>query len=218
MPSPLLPSRWVISSADTTDDPDIFPFLAGRSFYNLKTPVWNTKRDVSVSGRSRGRSLWSYPIWRWSLKHEVLRDSAIYLEQQRLFNFFNEKMGAAGSWFFYDRFDNSVAGMQFGIGDNATATFQLTRTTTIGGVSFTEPVRGLSGSPTIYKNGVATAAFTIGQFGKITFTTPPGTGVVLTWDGGFFFLCHFDADELDTSQIMNGFWQSGSLDFRTFKP
>jgi uncharacterized protein (TIGR02217 family) len=133
-------------------------------------------------------------------------------------NFFISKLGGAVAFFYLDRDDNLVTSNSFGIGDGTTAQFQLSRTVTIGSVSFSEPVRGFNGNPTIYVNGVATTAFTVGNLGQILFDTPPASGAVLTWTGSFFFLARFEKDELDLSQLMQGIWQEGGLDFRTFKP
>ena len=83
MIAPVLPSRWVIAPRDAVDDPDVFPFLAGQGFLEQKTPVWSTKTDVSVSGVQRSRALWSYPLWRFKVGYEVLRDAADRLELQR---------------------------------------------------------------------------------------------------------------------------------------
>jgi uncharacterized protein (TIGR02217 family) len=218
MTAPILPSRWLITSTDMADDPDVFPFLAGQSFQLLKTPMWNSKIDIAVSGTERRRALWSYPIWLFRLQHEVLRDGSSYLELQRLVTFFNMKFGSVTGFFYYDRDDHSVANVQFGTGDGVTTTFQLVRTVTIGGYSFTEPVRGLNGSPTVMIGGTPTAAFTVGTFGDITFTSAPANGTVLTWTGSYFFLCRFDKDQLDLSKIGQGLWASGQLDFRSWKP
>lgn len=215
-----LPSRWMIPTAnpDTADDPDVFPFLAGQGFKMLKTPVWSTKTDISVSGVERRRQLWSYPLWRFRLGYQVMRDGSSYLELQRLFNFFNSHAGVDGGFFYLDRDDNAVVTNQFGTGDGTTKTFQVTRTTTIGSVTFTEPIRGFAGNPTIFDNGSSTSAFTIGTLGQITFTTAPVSGHVLTWTGSFFFLCRFDSDELDsTSQLASGLWANNQVEFRTFK-
>lgn len=217
--SPFLPARWLITGGDTADDPDIFPFLKGQGFKVLKTPLWSTHKDVSVSGRERSRALWSYPVWRFRVAHEVLRDTVSFQELQRLVTFFNGKAGGASGFFYLDRDDNLVLSNNFGTGDGVTTKFQLTRTSTIGAITFTEPVRGLNGTPTIFDNGVATSAYTVGQLGQIAFATPPAAGHVLSWTGSFFFLCRFDNDELDgLGQLMQGFWQNGGLDFRSFKP
>jgi uncharacterized protein (TIGR02217 family) len=217
MTTPYLPTRWLISAADASDDPDVFPFLAGQSFLQLKTPVWSTKTDTSVSGVERRRALWSYPIWKFKVAYEVLRDAPSSLELQRLWLFFNTHQGSFKEFFYFDRFDHSVLGQPIGTGDGVTAAFQLKRTITIGASSYSEPVMGVSGTPTIYIKGTPTTAYTIGQLGIITFTTPPAAAASITWDGSFFFLCRFAKDELTTSQMMNGLWSEQGLEFQTVK-
>jgi uncharacterized protein (TIGR02217 family) len=219
MLQPILPSRWVITPADNVDDKDVFPFLAAQSFLIQKTPSWSTKTDISVSGVERRRALWSYPIWRFRIAHEYLRDTPDQLELQRLVTFFNSKFGSTVGFFYLDRFDNAASANQFGVGNGSTTTFQITRTTTIGGIKFSEPVRGFNGTPQIFINGVATSAFTMADLGQITFTTAPANGALLSWTGNFFFMCRFDRDELEgLGQIGSGIWQNGGLDFRSFKP
>lgn len=218
MSQPFLPSRWVIAASDTVDDPDVFPFLKGQSFLAQKTPLWSTKNDISVSGVSRRRALWSYPIWQFRLGYEVLRDAAAFLELQRLVTFFNSKSGSQTGFFYFDRFDHQVTSAPLGTGNGSTTTFQAQRNTTIGSIAFTEPVFGFNGTPTVYDNGVATSAFTVGSLGQITFTSAPAAGHTLTWSGSFFFLCNFDKDSLDgLGQIGSGLWNLSSLDFRSFK-
>lgn len=217
MPTLYLPTRWLITAADLSDDPDVFPFLPGQSFLQLKTPLWSTHIDTAVSGLERRRALWSYPIWKFKVGYEVLRDGPSFMEMQRLVNFFNAHAGQFQEFFYYDRNDHSVSGQPFGTGDGVTAAFQLQRTMAIGSVSFSEPVRGLQGTPTIYVNGVAASAYTIGALGMLTFSTPPSAAAVLTWTGNFFFLCRFGKDELDVGQLMSGLWSGSGIEFQTVK-
>lgn len=216
---PFLPSRWVIAAGDAVDDADVFPFLRGQGFKSLKSPLWSTKQDLSVSGVSRRRALWSYPVWMFQLSYGVLRDSTTYLELQRLVTFFNSKGGSQSGFFYLDRDDNQVTSAPLGTGDGTTTTFQAQRQTTIGNISFIEPILAFYGTPTVYDNGVATSAFTIGELGQITFTSAPASGHTLTWSGNFFFLCNFEKDSLDNlAQIASGFWSLSQLSFRSFKP
>lgn len=218
MPTPYIPSRWLISAADVSDDPDIFPFMPGQSFLQLKTPVWSTDIQTSVSGRERRRQLWSFPKWRFKVAYEVLRDAPDRLELQKLFTFFNAHAGQYQEFFYYDRSDNSVAGQPIGTGNGVTTAFQLARTMTVGGITFNEPVRAISGTPSVYVNGALTTAYTVGAYGIITFASPPAAAAVITWSGSFFFLCRFEKDDLDTAQMMQGLWSNGGLDLLTVKP
>lgn len=215
-----LPSRWKINSADTSDDLDIFPFLKGQDFLQLKTPLWSTKVDTAVNGTERRRALWSYPVWKFKVQHQFLRADATTQELQRLFNFFNMKGGSYQGFFFYDRADNTVTNQQIGVGNGSATQFQLTRTITFGTTTFTEPVRGVSGTPTLTVGGAAKTYgtdYTIGALGVVTFTTAPGSGQAIVWSGNFFFLCRFGDDEIDASQMMNNLWSGSGLSFQTFK-
>lgn len=212
---PVLPSRWVISPPDAVDDPDVFPFLQGQGFIQ-KTPMWSTKTDVSVSGVQRSRALWSYPMWKFKIGYEVMRDAAAFLELQRLLTFFNAHFGSTKAFFFLDRSDNLATGSPFGTGDGSTTAFQVMRTTTIGGITFSEPVRGFNGTPAFYVNGAAASA-TVGPLGVVTFASPPANGASLSWTGSFMYLCRFTADSLEVQQLMNGLW-GGGVEFASIKP
>lgn len=216
MPTPYYPSRYFISAPDQNDDPGVFPYSVGRTFLQLKTPVWSTDIKTSVSGKERRRALWSYPVWRFSVAYDVLRDAPTHLEMQRLFAFFNTMQGMAGEFLFWDRGDHDAAAQQFAIGDGTTTTFQVTRTIQVGGISAAEPVLAFNGTPVVTVNGVATAV-TIGTRGKVTFATAPASGAVLAWTGQFFYRCRFEIDELDISQLMSGLWEGRGIDFRTVK-
>lgn len=217
MTTPYLPSRWLISAADVSDDPDIFPFLIGQSFLQLKTPMWSTKVDTAVSGVERRRALWSYPIWKFKVGYDMLRDAPATPEVQKLWTFFNAHAGQFQAFLYYDRTDNAVSGQSIGTGDGSTTTFQLVRTMTYGGITFTEPVRAVSGTPMVTVAGTPTTAFTIGALGQITFTSAPAGGAAIAWSGNFFFLCRFGQDELDTSALMSGLWNGNGLAFQTVK-
>lgn len=218
MPTPFYPSRWLINSADLSDDPDIFPYLPGQQFLQKKTPLWSTATTTAVSGRDRRRALWSYPLWKFEVSYDMLRHTPSYPELDKLNAFFNSHSAGYQSWFYFDRTDNSCTDSQFGEGDGSTTTFQLSRTKTFGGITFTEPVRGVSGIPDVYINGIITTSYTIGAYGSITFSTPPAAAAILSWTGNFFFLCRFVEDELDISSFADKFWEGSGIEFRTIKP
>ena len=217
MTTPYAPTRWSVPSNGRGDDQDVFPFLAGQSFLGKKTPVWSTDIKTSVSGVERRRALWSYPIWKFKLSYELLRMQPSFAEWQRLTAFFNMKAGQFQGWFFYDQTDNSAVNQQIGVGDGVTKTFQLTRTTTYGSITFTEPVRGVYGTPTVTVGGSAASSFTIGPYGSITFASAPPLGSPVVWSGSFFFLCRFSKDELDAQQLMASMYTLSGLEFQTFK-
>ena len=215
--TPTLPSRWMIT-VPSTDDPDILPSLVGQTFLAMKTPLWSTRVDTAVNGTERRGARWSYPIYLFRMGFEFLRDGSTLLELQRLVTFFNMHGGSNRAFFYYDRKDHSVLNCPFGTGDGTTTKFQLVRTTTIGGITFTEPVRGLASTPTVTVNGTPTAV-TVNDLGYVTFASPPAAAAILAWTGTFYHLCRFEKDSLDgLREVMNGFWDLSDLGFRSFKP
>lgn len=212
-----LPSRWLITTADGVDDPDVFPLIVGQNFLVSKRPTWSTGITTAISGRERRRKLWSYPRWQFKVSYEVIRDLPSTPDLQRLLAFFNMHGGRYQEFFFLDPTDNAVENEAFGTGDGITKAFQLTRTVSFGGISFTEPVGGVTGTPTVTINGATTSAFTIGANGSITFTSAPAATASLAWSGRFLFACRFDQDDMDLAQMMTALWSLDGLAFLTVK-
>jgi uncharacterized protein (TIGR02217 family) len=215
MPSTYYPQRWFITTPDRNDDPNVFPYTVGQTFLQLKTPLWSTDVKTSVSGKERRRALWSYPVWRFSVAYDVLRDGPSNMDLQRLYAFFNAQKGQAGEFLFWDRGDNAVSNALFGLGDGTATTFQVSRTMAVGGISWTEPVQAFNGDPVVTVDGVATDITASG--GTVTFDTAPADGARLEWSGSFFFKCRFERDDMDISKLMEGLWEGRGVDFRTVK-
>jgi len=216
MSTPYYPSRWFIAEPDKSDDPSVFPYAAGQTFLQRKTPVWSTDVKTSVSGKERRRALWSYPVWRYSVAYNVLRHRPATPDLDRLYAFFNAMQGQAGEFLFFDRSANSVSNHLFATGDGTSAQFQVTRTIGAGGISYTEPVLAFNGPPVIAVNGTVTDV-TILPNGKVQLASAPPAGAALTWSGGYLFRCRFEIDEMDIAQLMDGLWSGSGVDFRTVK-
>jgi uncharacterized protein (TIGR02217 family) len=218
MTAPYMPSRWAVLAADaTSSDSDIYPFLPGQSFLVSKRPQWSTKIATAASGRERRRKIWSYPRWSFEVSYEVLRDTPANDELHILLAFFNAHAGMYQEFFFLDADDNTVVAQPFGAGDGVTTTFQLTRTLAHGGITFTEPVTGLLGVPTVFVGAASVAAFTAGPYGLITFASPPAAGTALTWTGRFMFACRFEKDDLNLKQMMKALWSQAGVTFISVK-
>jgi len=196
---------------------DLFPALIGQAFLAEKTPIWSTAIAEATSGRERRRKLWSYPRWRFKANFEVLRDVSGGRDLAALFTFFNAHAGRYSEWGFLDPTDNAVSAQAFGIGDGTIRSFQLLRTITGASLSFTEPVRGVFGTPTVTIGGTPTLAWTIDEDGVLTFSSAPAAGVVLAWTGQFLFHCRFDQDDLSPTQMMAQLWSLSGLSFVTVK-
>jgi hypothetical protein len=115
----------------------VFPALAGIAWPVKRTPVAASLRQKAISGRETFQPLWPGPLYRYELTFALLRADAAHAEWQQLQGFWNGVMFQPGGVFaFDDPNDDHVADEPMGVGDGATASFQLVRS--IGG--FAEPV------------------------------------------------------------------------------
>lgn len=191
----------------------VFPVLAGLDWNVVKTPVWKTKIQEAISGKELRAAFMSYPLWKFSLSYTVLRADSVNAELQSLMGFFLARQGMFDSFLYTDPTDKSVIGQNFGTGDGTTTAFQLVRS--LG--AFSEPIQNVNGAPTIYVNGTATTAFTLGSTGIVTFTTAPAAATALTWTGNFYFRCRFLQDSSDFDNFMNNLWALKKLEFQSIK-
>jgi len=130
--------------------------------------------------------------------------------------FFSQCYGRLLPFQYNDADDTSSAIQQnFGTGDGVTKAFQLVRLR--GG--FVEQVFAPTGTPLIYKGGVlqtVTTNYTIDlNLGIVTFVVAPGNATAVTWTGTYNWWCRFDADTLDTSNFMSGYYEAQKLSFTT---
>lgn len=198
----------------------VFPTLAGLSWDVIKSPNWNTKVQQSVGGKEIRVGFFSSPIWRWTLKYEVLRQAAALSELQTLVGFFNARQGKFDSFLFSDPNDNAVVGQNFGVGDAVKTTFQLVRDYGAGGFVGRENVYDLNGAATIKVNGVTktiTTDYTISASGLVTFVAAPAAAAALTWDGAYYWRVRFDQDAADFKNFLSQLWDLQQLTFVTVK-
>jgi uncharacterized protein (TIGR02217 family) len=194
----------------------LFPTLPGLGWSVIRTPMWSTNIQHTTSGREIRTAFFSYPIYKYSLTYEVLRQGAAFLEWQALMGFFNARNGAFDSFLLDDPNDNTVAAMPFGTGDAVDTTFQLGRT--LGG--FFEPVFNTHATPQIFKNGVLQTVvthYTISSSGLVTFVTAPAAAAVLTWTGTYYWRVRFNDDTVDFENFMSQFWAAKKVDLVTVK-
>lgn len=192
----------------------VFPTLAGRGWSIVKTPVWKTVTQESVSGMELRTSLMAYPRYRITLTYDVLRASSAFGELQTLVGFFNARRGSWDDFLFLDPDDNTASAQAFGTGDGSTKTFQIGRD--FG--AFREPVQDFVSAPSIYAAGAlqSPAGYSISS-GKVTFSTAPAAGAPLTWSGQFYKRCRFVKDEVDFEEFMKDLWQAKKVELITVK-
>ena len=153
----------------------IYPTLPGLTFGTTRTPIWSTTTKVATSLRDYQSANASYPLYRYKLSYEVLRQTPGYAEMATLVGFFNARQGGFDSFLFLDLDDSSVIGQTFGAGNGSTVQFQLVRT--FGG--YVEPVFDVNGPIQIYVAGSLKTAGTdylVGITGVVTFTAAPAAG------------------------------------------
>lgn len=149
------------------------------------------------------------PRYQYGLPYEFLKTGKRGSELQTLVGFYTARGGPFDTFLFTDPDDNTVTGQQFGVGNGSTTTWQLTRS--FGG--FAEPIDYLNGSASVYRNGVlATSGVTVSAAGLVTFSTAPGAGVVLTWDGSFYRRVRFLGDRMDTARFITDLYEAKKVE------
>lgn len=219
MPAYPYPTVGVITTTPLLSDARVFPQLPGLDFLVSKTPMFATGVKSSASGREIRSAYYPYPLYRYKVQANFLRNTSTANELQKMLAFFNSQQGRYGAWFYQEQEDNAVVDEPFGTGDGTTKIFQLYRAVGKGTVfSNKEPVYGVWQTPTIKIAGSTTAAFTVDIWGKINFTSAPANGAALTWTGNVLNVCSFLDDEMSLQQMMNLLWSQDGLEFRSLRP
>jgi hypothetical protein len=207
--------------------PTNIPWNLVRSGFH-KTPSYSTLVQTPASGRGRSAiAMKPYPTWNFVIDLYMVQGGegnagsilqaflGLYLLTQGRGNFF----------LFTDPNDNVVdAGIMLNVtttatepmgqlGDGTSNLFQLARN--IGpGVDILQQVSGVE----IFVNGTAlgSGAFSLSSTGVVNFASAPPVNAVLTWTGGFQYLCQFTDDTLkDLSRASKNFggwlWECPSI-------
>ena len=199
---------------------DTFPTsLVGIKFDRKKTPVWDTRIQTSVSGKEERAAVQTYPRWRFEVSYELLRDN-VGNELQTLMGFFLAQQGRFTAFYYRDPYDYQVTAQGLGVGDGSTTDFPLVRS--LGG--FAEPVFHAPTVTAVYFNGALqstgwSATASTGGYGTDTihFIAAPGSGVVVTADFTFNFVCRFDDDSLEFNNFMSHMWEAQTVTFLSVK-
>ena len=167
----------------------IFPALPGLAWNVTKTPTFQTRIQRAVSGHELRALDYPYPLWRFALVYDFLRDNpqAGYDELRTLLGFFILCQGVFGTFLFHDPSDFQVAGQQIGTGDASTTVFQLQRAmgAMLPGGGFLEPITAPNVVSAIYLNGITQAPATYSvdpATGLVRFVTAPSNGLIIAAD------------------------------------
>ena len=202
----------------------IFPTLPGLAWNVTKTPTFQTRIQRAASGRELRALDYPYPLWQFALVYDFLRDNpaAGYDELRTLVGFFMLCQGAFGTFLFEDPSDSQVTGQQIGIGNASTTVFQLQRAmgTTPPGGGFFEPIQAPNFVRAVYLNGITQNPTTYSvdpTTGLVTFSTAPGSGMIITADFTYYFRCRFTDDKYDFEHFMHRLWQLKKLTFMSVR-
>ena len=203
----------------------VFPALPGLAWSVTKTPTFQTRIQRAVSGRELRALDYPYPLWQFSLIYDFLRDNpaAGYDELRTLLGFFMCCQGAFGTFLFQDPSDYQVIGQPIGTGDSSTTSFQLQRAmgTALPDGGFAEPIVAPNVVRGIYFDGITQdpASYSVDEnTGLVTFSTAPGSGLIISADFTFYFRCRFVDDKYDFENFMYRLWQLKKLTFISVRP
>lgn len=195
----------------------LFPTLPGLKWDIVKTPQFSTTISKHTSGREVRASNYAYPLWKWEMSYEFLRETLGFAELETLAGFFLARYGAFDTFLFADPSEpNSVANYRLGAGDGLTTSFQLTKTY----AGFVEPIGYVDqGTLEIYVNGVLqTSGWSLTLPNTIAFTAAPAAGASITASYAWYYRVRFADDAHDYNNFMYQLWELKKLTLEMVKP
>lgn len=184
---------------------DVFPMLPGIAAERDHEVEFDNVVQRASSGRRYALGKRLYPVRRWRLTYNFLRERRGLDEQRQLQGFFERRHGNLDDFLFRDREVHSVVTPQlFGIGDGVTKTFRLVFER--GG--FLDRV-GYCPAAVVRVGGVATTAFTLDSFGNVVFTTAPALNADLDFTTElFYFRVAFSKPSMSFTQFLKDLYSS----------
>jgi uncharacterized protein (TIGR02217 family) len=207
----------------------VFPTLPGLGWSVHKRPFFATRVQTSASGQERRAAFWTYPIYRFDLTWNVLRDdrsvrsnvapTAPADELRNLCAFFLARRGSFEPFWFTDPTDYRVTTQTIATGDAVTTDFPMIRTLAGSASSFAEPVGAINATGFTVTVGGSGASPTLNspQDGWLHFASPPAAFAPIVVTGSFYFRVRFEADEADFENFMLDLWALQKLTLRSVK-
>jgi hypothetical protein len=201
-----------------------FPVLPGMGWPVHRRPNWRTIISPHPSGGEDRSRLWQYPLWEFELTFDGLTTSASLQSQlanlapqslQTLLGFYLVAGGQQLPFIFRDPDFNAQVAGPVGTGDGSSIVFQFFRM--VNGAK--EPASLVTGTPTVYFNGVAQAlgSYVIIYPNNLVFYTAPPLGTIITADFNYEFLCRFIDDGEDFQQLILSIFELTTLKFRQIR-
>ena len=171
---------------------------------------FSTRINPLRSGVERRNANWSAPLCHGSLLYQNLRpeDHALVRDAHMAC------MGSLVAFRFKDWTDYQAEAQVIGEGSGVEQVLQLIKVYSFGPLDMSRPIKKpVSGTVTIFEDGVASAAAIDYTTGFVTITAAPGS--VITWSGEFDVPVRFVSDRLDSDPVakrQNGFILSSNVD------
>lgn len=200
----------------------VYPSLPGLMFDSARVPIFRNARQQALSGKESRLAYMQYPLWRFELTYEFLRDTVAPSELKALAGLYRACQGDFDTFLYTDPVFNTVTAENFGTGDGVTTAFQIVANwQNAGGPGWPDIIQNFNGVPAISKAGVLQTGggvnYTLGGTGVVTFNTAPAAAAALTWTGSFYYRCRFEQSELSLTQFMASFWKTKAVAFQSIK-
>jgi hypothetical protein len=200
--------------------PPSFPTLAGLGWSVHKKPAFSTLVANHVSGREVRDALYQNPIWQFELTLDAVSSSPTSYpalganSMQALMGFFLQMQGQFGTFLYTDPVDSAATNVTFATGDGVMQTFIFSRFMGV----FLEPVGWVLTVSNIFLNGVnQPSGWDLAQPNSLVFTSPPGSGVLISATFTYAFQCRFDEDGMDFEEFMSNLWRVDSIKFKSVR-
>lgn len=162
-------------------------------------PMFNTSITTTFGGFEQRNVNWQKARGRWDISTGIKNKT----DMDAVIAFFRARFGKAYGFRFKDWSDYQGVGQQIGTGNGTLTVFQLVKNYSSGGNGYTREIKKpVSGTVKIYLNGVLqVSGYTLDlTTGIVTFSSAPGSGVVVSADYEFDVPVRFDSDTLAVRQ------------------
>ncbi len=156
------------------------------------------------NGRNRRNANWAQARHRYSAPFNNISKEA-YREVKRMHL---ACYGQVNTFRFRDQLDYEAVNEIFAIADGVQTEFQLSKFSTVDGISYQREVYALANTPIITANGSPASPTVNMNTGKVVFAVAPTIGATLRWSGIFDIWVRFAQDylhfSLDNPNATNG--------------
>ena len=158
-------------------------------------PQFNTSIVTTQGGFEQRNVNWQKSRGRWDISTGIKNKA----DMDAVIAFFRARFGKAYGFRFKDWTDYQAVGQIIGTGNAVLTAFQLNKIYSSGGNSYSREIKKpVSGTVKIYLNSVLqVSGYSVDlTTGIVTFSSAPGSGVVVSADFDFDVPARFDTDQL----------------------